>query len=396
VVPGEPADEVLDPAVDTWLDDHRPTWTVPVLPMMSVLDRLAGAVGGDAAVALRDVELRRWIPAARPLRLCTEADGSGAVTLLAWRDAATPALSRFEPVASAVAGVPGERPAALEPIAAGAPVTDFYTSGALFHGPSFRYLTSLRRGAGGASGVLDAGAGTVPRGTLHQGLLDAATHVIPHDRMCEWWAEIPPGQVAYPHRIVSFERFEPLPDTGEVRVEARFAGFDGGDRRFPVVDLQLVRDGRVLVALRLVEVLMPTGSFGAAAPAQRRAFLRDRTYADGLGLSTTDAGVTRLAVADVEQCDWLTGTVASAYGLPAGARGRDHLARIAVRDHVARLAEVHPSTVRVDDDPRTAHVNGTAYHLSVDEGSDTVAVRDIGPDPFPSAARPGALAAARS
>jgi 3-hydroxymyristoyl/3-hydroxydecanoyl-(acyl carrier protein) dehydratase len=358
---------------DHWLTDHRPTWTVPVLPMMSVLDRLAGAAG---TLALRDVELRRWIPADPPPRLKTERDQDGTVTLLAWRDAANPVLSRFEPVASARPGVPGaHRPAALEPIAAGAPVTDFYTSGALFHGPAFRYLTSLRRGAGAASGVLDAGAGTVPRGTLHQGLLDAATHVIPHDRMDEWWAEIPPGLAAYPHRISSFEQFEPLPDEGEVRVEARFAGFDKGDQRFPVVDLQLIRDDRVLVALRLVEVLMPTGSFGAAAPTQRRAFLRDRAYADGLGLSRTDDGVTRLTLTDVEQCDWLAGTVAQAYGLPVGARGRDHLAPIAVRDHVARLAKVHPSAVRLGDDPRTAHVIGTEYRVHVDELADAVAVR---------------------
>jgi 3-hydroxymyristoyl/3-hydroxydecanoyl-(acyl carrier protein) dehydratase/malonyl CoA-acyl carrier protein transacylase len=375
VVAGPPQEETLDPAADTWLADHRPTWTVPVLPMMSVLDRLAAAAGAPAQLALRNVELRRWIPAARPVRLVTGADPGGRVTLSAWRDATTPALSRFEPVASAVAGVPGQRPPALEPIVAGQPVTDFYTSGSLFHGPSFQYLKTLRRGAGCASGVLDAGTGTVPRGALHQGLLDAATHVIPHDRMCDWWAEIPPGEVAYPHRVTSFEQFEPLPDTGEVRVEARFAGFDRDDRRFPVVDLQLVRDDRVLVALRLVEVLMPTGSFGDSAPAQRRVFLRDRGYAGGLGISTTEDGVTWLTVAAVEQCDWLAGTVAHAYGLPAGARGSDHLVRIAVGDHVGRLARVHPSAVRCHDDLRTAEAAGKVYRIQVDAEPDAVTVR---------------------
>jgi hypothetical protein len=160
-----------------------------------------------------------------------------------------------------------------------------------------------------------------------------------------------------------------------VRVEARFAGFDGDDRRFPVVDLQLSRDGRVLVALRLVEVLMPTGTFGAAAPAERRAFLRDRAYAGGLGVSTTEAGVTRLTEAEVEQCDWLPGTVAQTYALPVGARGRDHLAAIAARDHVARLARVHPSAVRLSDDLRTAHVAGVAYGVQVEEQPGAVAVR---------------------
>ena len=41
--------EVLDPAVDRWLADHRPTWNRPALPMMSMVDRPRGA---------------RWRPAA--------------------------------------------------------------------------------------------------------------------------------------------------------------------------------------------------------------------------------------------------------------------------------------------------------------------------------------------
>ncbi len=351
---GPGAEEVLD--ASGWLGDHRPTWTVPVLPMMSVLDRLAGVVGG-AAPSLTEVELRRWIPLTSPARLKTEVDGDR-VTLLAWREARIAALSRFEPVATARIGTSGPRPAPFPALTQAVPVTDFYTSGALFHGPAFQYLTSLHRGQTGATGILDAAKGVVPRGNLHQGLLDAATHVIPHDRFWEWSTEIPRGVVAYPHRISRFEQFEPLPDVGEIKVEARFAGFDNEDRRFPTVDLQLIAQGRVLVAMRLVEVLMPTGAFGSADPAQRRAFLRDRVYADGIGLSRTENGVTRLSSADVHQCDWLAGTVAAAYGLPAGARGVDHLVEIAVKDHVARQTRVHPSAVdatvaavRVTEDP---------------------------------------------
>src|SRR5205823_14085408 len=51
VVPGEPCEEVLDVEADTWLGDHRPTWTVPALPMMSIVDRVA--TGAGSAFALR-------------------------------------------------------------------------------------------------------------------------------------------------------------------------------------------------------------------------------------------------------------------------------------------------------------------------------------------------------
>jgi 3-hydroxymyristoyl/3-hydroxydecanoyl-(acyl carrier protein) dehydratase len=50
---------VLDPQVDTWLGDHRPTWTVPALPMMSMVDLLAqGAAGQGPVTELRDVRVR--------------------------------------------------------------------------------------------------------------------------------------------------------------------------------------------------------------------------------------------------------------------------------------------------------------------------------------------------
>ena len=51
-------DERLDPAVDTWLNDHCPTWTVPALAMMSMVDRLAAGAAvrapGRKVIGLRN------------------------------------------------------------------------------------------------------------------------------------------------------------------------------------------------------------------------------------------------------------------------------------------------------------------------------------------------------
>jgi acyl transferase domain-containing protein/3-hydroxymyristoyl/3-hydroxydecanoyl-(acyl carrier protein) dehydratase len=368
---------VLDPAQDDWLLDHRPTWTVPALPMMSTVDLLAQAAGdetGQPVCGLRDVRLHRWVPVPGPVRWRTEVTGDGderEATLLVWRDARNPALSRYEPVASAtvcLGGAPGTPPPSAPPLPDAVPVPDPYAAGALFHGPAFQYLTSLRLGAGGSSATLDAGRGGVPPGLLHQGLLDAATHAIPHDAWWRWSPEIGPDVVGYPHRIDQLTVYEPLPHRGVVRVEARFAGFADGDRRHPVCEVQLLAGDRVLVALRLVEVLLPKGILGSAAPEQRRAFLRDRRYADGLGLSRTVDGTTRLSTVDVEACDWLPGTVAAVYGLSPGTRGRDHLAEIAVRDHVARRLGRHPSAV----DPGTSRLT-----VRVEQDDDTVVVTDV-------------------
>ena len=68
------------------------------------------------------------------------------------------------------------------------------------------------------------------------------------------------------------------------------------------------------------------------------------------------------------------GTVAQAYGLPAGAKGVDHLAVVAVKDHVARQTGTHPSTVEVSADLRSARLGGREYPVHVERTGDEVTV----------------------
>ena len=54
--------KTLDPAEDTWLNDHCPTYTLPALPMMNMVDLLAeGASIADPVVELRDVRVKGWL-----------------------------------------------------------------------------------------------------------------------------------------------------------------------------------------------------------------------------------------------------------------------------------------------------------------------------------------------
>ncbi|HZI55622.1 MAG TPA: 1-acyl-sn-glycerol-3-phosphate acyltransferase, partial [Verrucomicrobiae bacterium] len=375
---------------DVWLADHCPTWTFPVLPMMSMVDRIAEAAAvqaGREATGLENIQLQRWLAfPGGPVRLRTDAAGTGEtrnVTLLAWRDATDAALSRFEPVATGLVrfGPRQKSPPLFAPLTDAVSVADPYASGGLFHGPAFHYLTELRIGSNGAFALLRADRGSVPRGHLHQGLLDAATHAIPHDALWQWSNEIPGDQAPYPYRIPEMHLYGPLPDAGEVQLEARFAGFDGGPR-FPAIDIQLISAGEVLVAFRLVEILLPKGPIGTASPAARRAFLRDRCYVPGVALSRFDGTTTRLAGIEVHQSDWLPGNVARIYSVPPA--GRERLtAEVAVREHVARRAFVHPSSVGVEPDFTGARaairpLRRHAVHLST-AGDDEVVVTDAAP-----------------
>ncbi len=373
-------EETLDPARDGWVNDHAPTWVLPALPAMSMLDRLAGAarrVSGRDVVAVDDFQVNRWITLAGPTRLRATAaprdDGRFAATLEVYREARDPRLSRFEVVATAVvttgsyASAPDALPALDAP-----EVADPYDAGSLFHGPAFRLLRSLRRDGGGSSAVLSARS-AIPFGALNQGLLDAATHGIPHDAMEAWSAEVPAARAAYPHRVEGARFYGPAPRDGDVRVEARFLSWGGTHAR---TRLQCVADGRVWCELTLAEVLMPKGPIGVAPPDARAAFLRDRRYVEGVGLSRAEGDATVLDPRDVATSNWLPGTVERVYGLRPG---DDVAVTVAVKDHVARATATHPSRVRVEGaDAVSAHEPFARYPVAVAHEGGAVTVRDAG------------------
>jgi 3-hydroxymyristoyl/3-hydroxydecanoyl-(acyl carrier protein) dehydratase/1-acyl-sn-glycerol-3-phosphate acyltransferase len=357
IVSGTPTTKrrrVLDPAVDTWLGDHRPTWTVPALPMMSMIDLIARHAEGTVT-ALTDVKVKRWLTVDRAREVWTSQDGDR-VTL--WADGP-------EEIASARVRIGDyEQPRASFGPIEGDVAEDPYASGSLFHGPAFQRLRSLRIGTNGSSAVLDASPTSVPVGVLHPVLLDAATHGIPHDRLHHWEKKIAEDKVAYPAFVPELQIFSPPPTTGTIRAEVRYAGLFAPD--MPAFEVQLVRsDGTLWARMKLVEACFPKGPLGLAAPFDRRAFLRDRTFVEGLRLSRVVDGETRLSAAEVDATDWLPGTVQGIYGTR-------EVAGIAVREHLAADQKLHPGIV-FDALPLTRH------HAKVTAAGADVVVRSVRP-----------------
>jgi 1-acyl-sn-glycerol-3-phosphate acyltransferase len=210
----------------------------------------------------------------------------------------------------------------------------------------------------------------VPFGLLNPGALDACTHVIPHDAMWKWAADLSHDVAAYPYRIPFIRLYGPTPRAGELAVEARFAGFDG-DGRYPTIRMQIAHEGTIWASLRMVEILMPKGPIGSADPADRLAFLRGE-YVAGLGLSTQADGVTTLAAAAVQASNWLPGTVQAVYGVDSHAVLLDE---VAVKDHIAARAGCHPRHV-VDGLPATEPF--TRYPVAIERRGTDVVVRDDG------------------
>jgi 3-hydroxymyristoyl/3-hydroxydecanoyl-(acyl carrier protein) dehydratase/1-acyl-sn-glycerol-3-phosphate acyltransferase len=297
--------------------DHRPTWTLPALPMMSMA-MLALAHG--RSTELRAGQATRWL---------TFPDGPRSVDVAVSGQAVTLSAAGAVFFSATLAGDEPVPPVtALRDARPGFDGAELYASGRLFHGPRFQALQRVDAwGADGATATLHP---DVPPDVL----LDAATHAIPHDDMGQWWPEAPDGCAAYPRAL---RRLSLLggPPTGPVRVEARFLG---GEGRIARLSLHLLDGARLVAYVELDEILMPKGRVGRADPAARRAFLQG-SFVPGLTLS--DEG--RLSPMDVAATDWLPGTVEAVFGT------RD-AAEIAAKEVVGQALGLHPRRVVVTGD----------------------------------------------
>lgn len=337
--------KVLDPSAEAWLNDHCPTWTVPAVPMMSMVDLLAQAAEratGKATVGVDKVQIWRWLdlPHARTARVETAVDGDVVSCVL---HVSLPEGGE-EKVAEGAVRVGAYGVSKVAPLAplAGETLEDPYSAGTLFHGPAFHLLSSLTMAGEGSSAVLQATPRGVPVGALNQGLLDAATHGIPHDDLARWSAQIGTDKVAYPARLENLVLYGTPPTSGDVRCEVRFDGF-AGSKQFPRFAVQLIAGDRVWCDFTLVEALFPKGAIGSAPADARRRFLTGE-YVPGLRLSRVEGDASVLTEAERKGSDWLRGTVDAVWNLTSDAK----LAELTVKEHVAALTEAHPSEVSVD------------------------------------------------
>jgi 3-hydroxymyristoyl/3-hydroxydecanoyl-(acyl carrier protein) dehydratase len=399
VLPARVDDSVLDPEVDRWVTDHRPSYTVPVMPMMSMTDRLAQAAldhvraayppgeGAPPWVITGGTELRAlgWLICDRVKHLRSEVRivrsravrrSEEALVLASLYDLADPSAPRR--VASGKIWVGrhyGEPPAAWAPLEDGKPMPSPYATGSIFWGPKLQVLRTLSFSPRGLSAELDAAGADAPIGAVHPILLDGALHGIPHDELELWSDKIAPGHMGVPVRL-SAKFYGPVPTKGTVRAEVRFAGFDGGNA-FPTYLIQMIDpEGRVWAVLRHVEMLIPFGH-RALSKADRVPFLVERHHKAGVGLSEFHLDRTDLRLTDVKRMDGLPGSVAHVYGLPRDAVIDPRV--IAIKDHVGQKARVHPEKVQVDVAASEAWIDGDAsrrYRVSVESIDGGVVVRD--------------------
>jgi acyl transferase domain-containing protein/3-hydroxymyristoyl/3-hydroxydecanoyl-(acyl carrier protein) dehydratase/1-acyl-sn-glycerol-3-phosphate acyltransferase len=367
-----------------WVKDHRPTYTIPTLPLTYELEMMAAAAAplfpGQAITGIGQAEARKWVAFNDPVvRGATKAKlagpGVAQVELELEKDGAFVKAATGVVLFGALGRADGIEP--LEPLRDAVPVENAYLSGALFHGPALRLMRNLIRGSNGASAMVDADASGLPVGRLHPGLLDAALHCIPHDDPRLWAPGLPPGLAAYPSRIEGLRFFADPALGGVIEVQARARGLEGP--RLMRTHVRLSRDGVVIAMFDLVEALMPKGPLGAALGPARRAFLAERRFTPSVALAEVGETTTRLARETCLESDWLPGTLAAIYGLRAG---EDMAGGIALRDHAAAALRLHPAAVSMGADGACLNLPLNPWRLAVSERESTVEVSSPAPGPL--------------
>lgn len=374
----------FDPDEHPWVRDHCPTYVLPALPMTFLAELLAEAAlatqPGLRVTAIRGVRAFRWLICDRPRRLRTETTnvhGQGVkVRLLA--DSSTE-KSGWELISAGSIDLRAEYPYSLSlpsDLLGGREQVSPYSTGRLFHGLGFQYMTSLQLGPDGSSCVLDPTNGSVFIGRLNPGMLDASTHGIPHDAMNLWCPEIGEGFASYPLCLHEMQFFGPSPTDKKVRCEARFHALLGKLPPRVMIHISMIDGDRLWARLALEEVCLPKGPLGSCSPAQRVAFLRDAEYVEGVALSRFCGGTTTLERKVVAESDWLPGTMATVYETD---RKGDLCRQIAVKEHVARLAKIHPARVRWSDGETSVFNPSTREFLtiSIEDDGKVVQVRTV-------------------
>ena len=323
--------------------DHCPTYTVPALPMMSMVTEMMESARkegeGRLVVGMKDVRVKKWLPIPQDTDIHTQLANTNKNLRVSLHGPDGPVCEGL----AIMRAVYTCGPQAFKPLDA-PEVESPYTTGQLFHGPSFQVMRGLCRDERGASAILNA-----DRVDL---LLDGATHLIPHDGLVD-------GHVCYPAFIPEMHFVGTAPLGRDVRCEVRADGFL--TPTMPRFKVQIIDEERVWCRFTLVEAGFPKGPIGEAAPEDRRDFLNGQFVP---GVSLTQDGA--LKVTDVDGSDWLPGTIKAVYGTRS-------VQEIAEREFLAERLGVHPRAAK-DATP----LNVFPVHTTVEDGA--VRVAEDGPE----------------
>ena len=347
-----------------WVDSHRPTRTVPALPLMAMAGEALKATihRHGAPVTLLDFAPKNWATVPEGgLTIHAKAAENGHVGLTGIvrgetvDDVRTLADGRWEAATedgAAAFSIPA-------PGAGARDISDLYASCDLFHGPAMQPVVRGRRDGSAFELVLDLSRTVRPGDPFDPVILDGLVHGVPH-QSAEDWFELDGDWIIYPRLIRKLTIHAPPPKSGELIVRGVPMPGASPPDTLPLRIEAFSTEGP-FATLELVEKAFPKGRFARLTPTERFAFIAGKHVTNMTPLTDHSDGESFLKPQDVAACDWLPGSVATAYG--AGKSSGTALVKaVLIREHFARSWSSHPSQIRhdgvwawTDNHPRTRY-----------------------------------------
>jgi 1-acyl-sn-glycerol-3-phosphate acyltransferase len=331
-----------------WVQDHRPNFVIPTLPLMFTLDWLCRSIPeiqGKTVVAVPRLEALHWISfehthlAGRLLYRSVSPHLWAVEAAISREQKHLPAVRAEIEISEAYSAPDLEF---LSPLKKPVPQALPYYTHEVPHGESFQLMERWTLGENGASARIRNVSPLVPTGMFNPALLDASLHAIPWTNLPHWFPRLPLGCVGVPLIIEAFRVYRPVPVQGLTDVEIRTEDHDYSAR----IHVWLRQNNVPYLSFTVLPHLLSLGAFAALTPDKRMAFFRDFRAVTGAGISTMTPDRSTIAAEALAAIDWLPQTVSRLYRLPVDSN--QHLRLVLQKDHAAQATRLHPAEVQID------------------------------------------------
>ncbi|MTH99048.1 type I polyketide synthase [Roseibium sp. RKSG952] len=339
---------------EPWLAGHKPSYTVPVYPLMGMVGKLLApdgiCGGGEPVRSIENLEVRGWLRLDKgPLELAVKSRVSEEREILTFHRVSNGETDRRIAVqAQVLRGQFGLAPEKWPEIRDGDLLADPYGMGELFHDGAFETAFDIRRTAEASSFTFDIGAAIARAGGDPSIMLDALLKGFPHFAPFKWFGPKVRSYIAFPYRLERFEIYGEIPKSGMGEVTTR--KLDMPSQNLIRFEAQFSVGGRVITFCTVSEVLVPSEAFDRVPFSRIRGFCLSGHPEKAFHLSRHDGEVTRLSAREFRRANWLPGTFERIYAVPDAdpADPMPAIRLIAIKDHLRRRYDVNPGVISVE------------------------------------------------
>ncbi|MFG5382296.1 beta-ketoacyl synthase N-terminal-like domain-containing protein [Yoonia sp. R2-816] len=340
----------IDLKASPWLSGHKPSYVIPVFPILGVAGRIISSQSTQAdrgpVSRLEDLEIRSWLALNKcPLRLEWERQDAGELEHVHFHRVENEVCDKKIVGNARILYSPFKsKPNAWPALKCGKLLKDPYSSGYLFHDGAFETAFDIRYSDRMSSFEFDIAACLERAEGELDILLDTLNHGFPHLVPSRWFGGPVVGMAAFPYRLEYIELFGPLPASGIGRVVTRKV--DMPNPRQVRFEVQFSVQNTVAVEVRIVEALVPIDTIGKLSFSQLRKFCLFGAPLRSFTLSHRSTAATVLSLAQFNRANWLPGTYEEIYQIDHNADEMEKITQIAIKDHLRQKFDVHPSDIK--------------------------------------------------